>query len=144
MSQLNLKQQIENYENGIYGPDDFCTFYDWFCRDSSLEGKAKNLFSKVKTFLKHFPEIDLEKHYVFFKNNCPMYGSLYDDFRICNLEHGKVIFTVVPRSGHYSTHENQRAGIHGRPDLNPHGEFIHEWKLGKNLQSIYREMKEEK
>jgi hypothetical protein len=45
--------------------------------------------------------VNLDKMYVFFKNNCPMRGPLYDDFRICDKEDGKVLYTVVlkdPRS----------------------------------------------
>jgi hypothetical protein len=38
--------------------------------------------------------------YVFFKNNSPVNGSLYDDFRICDMESGNVLFTIIPSSGH--------------------------------------------
>ena len=34
--------------------------------------------------------------YVFFKNNCPGCGPLYDDLRICDIESGDVLFNVCP------------------------------------------------
>ena len=88
-------------------------FYDWFCKDSSLERKAHALFPRVKRFLKEHPEIDTQSTYVFFKNNCPVNGPLYDDFRICN-ENG-VIYTVTHKCGH-----SGQAEIWGR---NESGQF---------------------
>ena len=101
----NLATQLNAFANGVIlnsaGEADRCfNFYDWFCKDSSLERKAKSLFSRVKTFLKHNPEIDILETYVFFKNNCPLNGPLYDDFRICDLTTGNVLYTVTPRCGH--------------------------------------------
>ena len=74
-------------------------FYDWFCRDASLSRKAAGLFAKVQR-IADSPRFDKNAVYVFFKNNCPCNGSLYDDFRICDLKTGQVLFCVVPRSGH--------------------------------------------
>lgn len=74
-------------------------WYDWFCRDTSLATKTRSLGSKVLQLMKS-EKVDVENNYVFFKNNCPMSGPLYDDFRICDMESGNVIYTVVPRSGH--------------------------------------------
>jgi hypothetical protein len=104
---ITLRQQLEAFERGQIlssggeiDSEGCYNFYDWFCKQTSLEGKAKRLFSNVRTFLKHERSIDLDKHYVFFKNNCPFNGPLYDDFRICDVETGDVIWNVTPRSGH--------------------------------------------
>ena len=95
---MSLREQMQCIANGK--SIDHChNFYDWFCRDSSLPLKAKMLWSKVRRFLKVVP-IDLDATYVFFKNNCPCEGSLYDDFRICDLATGDVIFTATPKCGH--------------------------------------------
>lgn len=74
-------------------------WYDWFCKDSSLRNKTYSLAPKVKQIAAS-SKIDCEKSYVFFKNNCPMNGSPYDDFRICDLVTGDVLYTITPRSGH--------------------------------------------
>jgi len=106
MTNASLTQQLEAFKSGIYMDSDGDTntgcfnFYDWFCKSTSLEAKAKRLFSNVKTFIKHTPSIDTDKVYVFFKNNCPMNGGLYDSFSICDIETGDVIYWVTPRSGH--------------------------------------------
>ena len=97
-----LRQQLAVFENGSIldsdgSVDSNCfNFYDWFCSDKALENKSMKLFKQVKTFIKHHPEINLDTHYVFFKNNCPMLGSTYDDFRICDIEEGNVQYTVTP------------------------------------------------
>ena len=101
----NLATQLNGFANGLIldssGNNTDCyNFYDWFCKDSSLRNKSWKLMKQVKTFLKHNPQIDLLTHYVFFKNNCPMRGPLYDDFRICSIETADVIYTVTPKSGH--------------------------------------------
>ena len=101
-----LREQLEafkegnilNYDGGIN--DWNSNFYDWFCKDTSLENKAHKLFNQVAKFVASRPDIDLDKHYVFFKNNCPFNGPLYDDFRIVDSESGDILFTVVPKCGH--------------------------------------------
>jgi hypothetical protein len=112
----NLADQLNAQANGLIidsqGQNDECyNFYDWFCKDSSLCNKSWKLMKQVKTFLKHNQQIDLLEHYVFFLNNCPMNGPLYDDFRICNIETGNVVFTVIPKCGH-----SGKAEIWGKND----------------------------
>jgi hypothetical protein len=102
---LNLKQQLEHFDQtGEAISSDGQTwchgFYDWFCKDHSLEAKSKKLIGQLKRFLANHPEIDTTQVYTFFKNNCPMVGPLYDDFRICDLKTGDVIYTITPKCGH--------------------------------------------
>jgi hypothetical protein len=39
-------------------------------------------------------KVDLETTYVWFKNNCPLNGPLFDDFRIARLDNNEVQYTV--------------------------------------------------
>lgn len=116
MSNVKLTEWVGRFLNGEFEDVSVKTqikagWYDWFCRDTSLCNKTKALGKKVVQLLPS-KKIDGENTYVFFKNNCPMYGNLYDDFRICDLETGDVIYTIVPRCGHESS--NGRAKVYGR------------------------------
>lgn len=106
-------------------------WYDWFCRDTSLPYKTKVLTQRLRGLLKAAAgKIDLDKHYVFFKNNCPMNGSLYDDFRICNIATGEVVYCIVPSSGFTS-----RAG---QAELwtNVNGEFMNVLPRGASFKDL--------
>ena len=94
-NKYSLKLQLEAFDRNEWVDDNnrCFYFYDWFCRNTSLERKAKSLIPKVKKFIDKM-KIDLDKTYVFFKNNCPGNGSLYDDFRICDRESGDVIIQL--------------------------------------------------
>lgn len=101
---VSLREQLAAFKTGNIMDSDgtvtFCfNFFDWFCKESSLENKAKQLFPRVKTFAEKMG-VNLDTTYCIFKNNCPMGGQLYDDFRICDRETGHVIWTVVPKCGH--------------------------------------------
>ena len=101
---VSLREQLAAFKAGNImdadGTVSFCfNFFDWFCRESSLEGKAKQLFPRVKTFVEKMG-VNLDTTYCIFKNNCPVGGPLYDDFRICDRETGHVIWTVVPKCSH--------------------------------------------
>jgi hypothetical protein len=105
MSKATIRQQLEAHSQGRYldssGEESWCfTFYDWFCKESSLQKKADTLFAQLKRFLAANPNIDIDKHYVWFKNNCPMNGPLYDDFRIADIETGDTMYTVTAKCGH--------------------------------------------
>ena len=96
-----IRQYLENYKNGKYDSSDRDTqinagWYDWFCMDSSLYNKTKTLTSRLRSIVKS-GKINQDTMYVFFKNNCPCVGGLYDDFRICDVKTNDVVYTVVPR-----------------------------------------------
>ena len=134
MKTVSLKEQFEAFKNGRIidseGREDTCfNFYDWFCKDSSLERKSKKLFRAAIKFCNKF-NVDLEKHYVFFKNNCPMRGPLYDDFRICDRVSGDVIYNVTPKSGH-----SFEAEIFSRENG-----FNEPIATGRTLTEIYKSM----
>lgn len=104
-NQVTLADQMSAWAQGQSALYPHCNdFYDWFCSDGSLERRAKSLQSKVIKFVNVLREsgraIDCTKVYVFFKNNCPMGGPLYDSFSICDRESGDVLFWVTPKSGH--------------------------------------------
>jgi len=119
--QTTLREQLAEYrlyKRILASNDDmqWCHgFYDWFCQDTALERKAKSLMAKVNKFVAANPDIDQNRTYVFFKNNCPVGGPLYDDFRICDRETGDVIYTVVPRCSHSGKAEvwGQANGFNG-------------------------------
>lgn len=116
---LNVSEQLAQFESTGRFPDsegqaDCHGFYDWFCSDSSLERRSRGLASKLRRFLKNNPELDTSRHYVFFKNNCPMRGGTYDDFRICSRETGKVVYTVVPKCSHSGMAEIWGQGADGK------------------------------
>ena len=131
---VTLKKQLEAFEKGIYldsdGKEDSgCyNFYDWFCKDTALKAKADKLFKQVKRWVK-FRNTDTEKVYVFFKNNCPAFGPLYDDFRICDIETSDVIWTITPKCGH-----SGKAEVWGSQN-----DFNGPITVGQNMNEIYKQ-----
>lgn len=103
---IPIREWVKNFNNKEYD-EKFCStqieagWYDWFCSDKALAGKTKRLGNKLKSILKtNTTKINQDTMYVWFKNNCPMVGRLYDDFRIADIETGNVIYTIVPKSGY--------------------------------------------
>ena len=116
---ISLRRQLEIYAETGHFPDSdgnpsFCHgFYDWFCKDASLPGRSKRLVSALKTFIAKNRHLDLSTVYVFFKNNCPYSGPLYDDFRIVDRVTGDVVYTVIPRCSHSGQAEIWGRGADG-------------------------------
>ncbi|MDR2761269.1 MAG: hypothetical protein LBB88_01555 [Planctomycetaceae bacterium] len=101
---ITTKQFLKNFKNGKYNSDDRQTqcdagWFDWFCQDSKLQEKTMKLAKYLQSIVKS-KKINVNKTYVLFKNNCPLDGKLYDDFRICDIKTDDVIYTIIPRCGH--------------------------------------------
>lgn len=112
MVEINVKQWQENFKSGKYQSGDFATqvnagWYDWFCKDSSLLGKTNKMGKIIEKITN--PYI-LENYYVWFKNNCPFAGPLYDNFRFSDLSNQDTQFTICIND----KRENYRYVVYGR------------------------------
>ena len=103
-NQLTIREYLKRFDEGAFMATDVNTqieagWFDWFCRDESLRNKTISLTRKLKQIVGS-NKINMDGMYVFFKNNCPVDGKLYDDFRICDVKTRDVIYTIVPSNGH--------------------------------------------
>ena len=94
--EMTLVEFAERFSAGEFASRDKLTqciagWYDWFCSDSALAAKTEYLGNKVLSILDS-KKFDKTKSYVFFKNNCPCVGPLYDQFSICDIEAGDVLY----------------------------------------------------
>lgn len=95
---IPISNWIDNFLAGQYDNPDvkaqiLSGWFDWFCKDSTLVNKTKKIGNIIKQ-IKSGGKVNLQYWYVWFKNNCPLNGPLYDDFRFASLETGDVQFTI--------------------------------------------------
>ncbi len=97
-NRICLQSWIGSFILGDFDSEDAKTqikagWYDWFCKDSSLVRKTKRM-GNIISKLREGGKVNFKNWYVWFKNNCPLNGPLYDDFRFADLETGEVQFTI--------------------------------------------------
>jgi hypothetical protein len=112
MKEITVKKWIALFNCGVYAKGDRETqikagWYDWFCKDTSLKNKTLRMGNIIKKITN--PKI-LNDMYVFFKNNCPLCGRLYDQFKFCDLETSEVIYCVSCDD----ERENHKYTVYGR------------------------------
>ena len=100
---ISIKEWIDKFLSGEFDKKDSfgediktqiqAGWYDWFCKDSSLAAKTKKMGNIVRQ-IKSGGKVNLDNWYVWFKNNCPLNGPLYDDFRFAKLDTGDVQMTI--------------------------------------------------
>ena len=120
---ISVSAWIERFLAGEYEKADVETqinagWYDWFCKDSSLKNKTYRMGNIIKG-IREGGKVDLLNYYIWFKNNCPLNGPLYDDFRFASLEMGDTMFTIQIDC----CWNNRKYSVYGRtPDGNFHSE----------------------
>lgn len=95
---IPIRKWTERFNEGMYSSKDVLTqvdagWYDWFCRDESLSNKTNTMGQVIKQ-LKDGGKIDLDKSFIWFKNNCPLSHPLYDDFKVANIDDGATTYIV--------------------------------------------------
>ena len=101
-NRITIKQWVEKFNLGEFESRDVkiqinAGWYDWFCKDTSLANKTKTMGQVIKQ-LKPNGKVDLDKSFIWFKNNCPLNHPLYDDFRIAKIENGETEYIVQTNS----------------------------------------------
>ena len=94
----SIRNFIVSFKNGNYNKKDTMTqieagWFDWFCDDSELQNKT-NIIGSLICNINESGKIDLDNWYVWFKNICPLTGSLYDEICFSNIETGDIILVI--------------------------------------------------
>jgi hypothetical protein len=101
---ISLRKWIEQFDSNKFESEAVDTqieagWYDWFCSSSRLKSKTYKMAPMIVRLSKS-DKINIDTTYVFFKNNCPLNGPLYDSFVFCDIATGDVIFDISPKCTH--------------------------------------------
>lgn len=97
--EITIREWINNFNNGKYDINSRkiqieAGWFDWFCSTDSLKNKTRKIGNIIKDITNDYI---LDNYHIWFKNNCPFVGRLYDDIRfepINEAERDKKYFVV--------------------------------------------------
>ena len=80
---ISVREWQDRFKSGYYDSKNLVAqldagWYDWFCPGAALAGRLQKIAKVVMGITDPFI---LDNYYVWFKNNCPGAGPLYDDVR---------------------------------------------------------------
>lgn len=101
---LTIQEWLKAWDAGKFNHPDIDTmvdagWYDWFCKDHSLLPRLKRMVSMVRAVAES-KLLGPQPQYVFFKNNCPVEGTTYDSFSVCNVSDGEVQWWITAKMGY--------------------------------------------
>lgn len=122
----NVRDWQRRYANHEYDSKDRRTqcnagWFDWFCNDEDLAEKTDE-YGRLILDIKDGGKIDLDRFNVWFKNNCPCVGPLYDDIRFSDGGENQFVIAINDeREEHayvvYTCRNDFKSSIYGTDDV---------------------------